>query len=99
MRCGRASRYFGVVLYAALLALPGLVNGAGPVGASKERSVVPMTEQDFVDSVNEKFSLRASTLFVLEVSATAAAPIRMTIPIEGRQRTIVLQHHSIRAPG
>ncbi|MCH8242632.1 MAG: hypothetical protein IH897_08485 [Planctomycetes bacterium] len=98
MRCGRASRSFGVVLCAALLALPELVNGAGPVGPSKERSVVPMTEQDFVDSVNEKFSLRASTLFTLEVAATAAVPIRITIPIEGRQRTIVLHHHSIRAP-
>ena len=99
MHCGRATRSYGVVLCAALLASPALVNGGGPVEPSRERSAVPITEQEFVDSVNEEFSLRESSLFTLEVSATAGTTIRMTVPIEGRQRTMVLKQHSIRAPG
>lgn len=96
---GRCSKTLNLMVWSAILAPSLFVMGAGTAAKRENRAAVPMTEQDFAESVNGKFSLRASTLFTPDVTATAAAPIRMTIPIEGRQYAIVLHHHSIRAPG
>jgi hypothetical protein len=78
----------------AALALWLAIPAQGQVGGQ-----APVAGRDAVEAVRAAMSLRAATIVRLDIDREPAPLIRVSVPIDGVNRTLDLTPHSVRAPG